>query len=56
MGKPMTKSLDMLIEMTAKKMAAIRPGEICLKCKDDSICEECPFNSHPNKWSTNPSI
>ena len=41
--KPMTKSLEMLIEFTATKMAEVRPGEVCSRCKDDSICEACPF-------------
>ena len=43
--KPMTKSLEMLIELTATKMAEMRPGEVCSKCKDNSICEECPFSN-----------
>ena len=43
--KPMTKSLEMLIEMTATKMAEMRPGEVCNQCKDNSICEVCPFNT-----------
>jgi recombinational DNA repair protein RecR len=43
--KPMTKSLEMLIEPTAMKMAEVRPGEVCSRCKDDSICEECPFHT-----------
>ena len=33
--KPMTKSLEMLIELTATKMAETRPGEVCSKCKDN---------------------
>ena len=44
MGKPMTKSLEMLIGLTAMKMAEVGPGEVCIKCKDDSICEWCPFH------------
>ena len=44
-GKPMTKSLEMLIELMAMKMAEMRPGEVCSKCKDNSICEVCPFNT-----------
>ena len=47
MGKPMTKSLEMVIGMTAIKMAEVKPGEVCSKCRDDRICEWCPFNSHP---------
>jgi len=43
--KPMTKSLEMLTELTATKMAEVRPGEICSKCRDDSICECCPFRT-----------
>ena len=43
--KPMTKSLEMLIELTAMKMAEMRPGEVCSRCKDNSICEVCPFSN-----------
>ena len=43
--KPMTKSLEMLIELTATKMAEVRPREVCSKCKDNSICEVCPFHT-----------
>ena len=43
--KPMTKSLEMLIELTAMKMAEMRPGEVCKRCKDDRICEVCPFSN-----------
>ena len=43
--KPMTKSLEMLIEMTAMKLAELKPGEVCKRCKDDSICEVCPFHT-----------
>ena len=43
--KPMTKSLEMLIELTATKMAEMGPGEVCIKCQDDSICRECPFSN-----------
>jgi len=42
-GKPMSKTLEALIEATGRTMAEIRPGEICSKCQDNSICEECPF-------------
>ena len=43
--KPMTKSLEMLIGLTAMKMAEMRPGEVCSKCQDDNICEVCPFSN-----------
>ncbi len=42
-GKPMTKSLEMLIELTAMKMAEARPWKVCSRCQDNSICRECPF-------------
>ena len=48
-GKPMTKTLETLIEATGKTMAEIRPGEVCEKCRDNTICEECPFNPHLNQ-------
>ena len=47
-GKPMTKSLEMLIEMTGMKMAELKPGEVCLRCKDNSICNDCPFRIQEN--------
>ena len=43
--KPMTKSLEMLIELTATKMAEMRPGEVCNQCRDRTSCEECPFQT-----------
>lgn len=49
MGKPMTKSLETLIGLTAIKMTEIRPGEVCSKCRDNSICEYCPFKPHTNE-------
>lgn len=51
MWKPMTKSLEMLVQRTAKKMAEVKPGEICSMCRDDSICEWGPFNSHFERYS-----
>jgi recombinational DNA repair protein RecR len=44
LGKAMSKSLEMLIEMTGMEMAELEPGEVCIKCKDNSICNQCPFN------------
>ena len=46
MGNPMTKSLETLMEFTATKMAEAKPGEVCSKCRDNTICEICP--SKPN--------
>ena len=51
-GKPMTKTLEALLEATGRTMAEIRPGEVCSKCKDDSACDECAF--HPT-GKINPS-
>ena len=42
-GKPMTNTLETLLEATGRTMAEIRPGEVCSKCKDNSTCEECAF-------------
>ena len=44
-GKPMTKTLERLIELTAMKMAEARPWKVCSRCQDNSICEVCPFNT-----------
>ena len=42
-GKPMTRTLEALMEATGRMMAEVRPGEVCAKCKDSSTCEECSF-------------
>ena len=50
--KPMTKSLEMLIELTAMKMAEMRPGEVCNQCKDDRICDEWAHKFRPKVRNT----
>ena len=52
MRKPMTKSLEMLIELTAMKMAEMRPGEVCNQCKDDRICDEWAHKFRPKVRNT----
>lgn len=47
-GKPRTKILEMLIETTATRIAKLRPGRVCMKCKDKSICDQCPFRIQDN--------
>ena len=42
-GKPMTKTLEALLEATGRTMAEIRPEKVCGKCKDDSACDMCTF-------------
>ena len=42
-GKPMSKTLEALLEATGRTMAEIRSGEVCAKCKDDSTSKECAF-------------
>jgi hypothetical protein len=41
----MTKTLKALLEARGRMMAEVRPREVCAKCRDDSICKECPFQS-----------
>jgi hypothetical protein len=41
--KPMTQTLEALLEATGRTMAEIRSGKVCAKCKDDSTCQECAF-------------
>lgn len=48
MGKPMSKTPAASLEATGRMMAEIRPGEVCPKCRDNSICEICPFKPHTN--------
>ena len=42
--EPMTKTLERLVEMTARHTAQISHGAICTACKDDSKCSICAFN------------
>lgn len=42
-GEPMTKTLEALLDATGITMAAIRPAEVCARCKDNSTGEECAF-------------
>ena len=51
-GKPMTESIEALLEATARTMAETRPGEVCSKCRDHSRCEECAFQPSAKKEPT----
>lgn len=42
-GKPMTTTIEALLEATGRMMVEIASGEVCAKCKDDSTCEEHAF-------------
>jgi len=53
-GKPMTTTLETLVEATGLMMGEIRPGEVCARCRDKSICEECPFST-PSKSTAKPT-
>lgn len=44
-GKPMTETLEALLQVTGLTVAEVRPGEVCFKCRERSICDQCPF--HP---------
>jgi hypothetical protein len=45
----MTDTLEALRHATGLTMAKVRPGEVCTKCRDKSICAECPFHSPDEK-------
>ena len=53
-GKPMSKTLEALLEATGLTMAKVRPGEVCSKCRDKRICDECPF--HPSEKTSGTQI
>ena len=42
--KPMTTTLERLVEMTARHTAKISNGAICTTCKDKSRCSICAFH------------
>ena len=44
-GKPICKTLEVLLEATGRMMAEMRPGEVCTKCRDHSKCDECAFQT-----------
>jgi len=43
LGKPMTRSLEMLVETMARQLPSEKARQVCTKCKDNSICANCPF-------------
>jgi len=54
-GKPMTHSLEMLVEKTARQLPPNAAMQVCSKCKDNSICGNCPFyrqeeTVNPKHW------
>jgi hypothetical protein len=44
LGKPMTSTLETLIELTGSRMALTKPGEVCETCRDRTKCATCVFN------------
>ena len=48
-GKPMSKTLEALLEATGRTMAEIRPGKVCSKCLNNTICAIFRFKSHLDK-------
>jgi hypothetical protein len=46
MAKPMTKTLPEIIEYAAKM---VDRSLICMDCRDDSFCEECPFKENKDE-------
>jgi recombinational DNA repair protein RecR len=44
LGKPMTSTLEAVIELLSVRMSEINPGEVCASCRDRSRCERCAFN------------
>ena len=56
-GKPMTKTIESLMEATARTMADLRPGQVCAKCREHSRCDECAFQpSSARRQPPNPRI
>ena len=43
-GQPMTKTLERLVQLTARHIVQIKREPICAACKDDSKCSICAFN------------
>jgi hypothetical protein len=42
----MGKTLERIVEMTARHTAQMSPGAICRACRDDSKCSICGFNAN----------
>jgi len=47
--KPMTKTLERLVEMTARYTAQVKPEAVCGSCKDQSKCSICAFYPNDNQ-------
>jgi hypothetical protein len=47
MGKPMTTTLEVVVELAAKTIDQKRPGCICEACRDKTRCGACCFGSQP---------
>lgn len=41
MGKPMTRSLEMIFDWIGE---AVDPKKVCESCRDRSLCQHCVFN------------
>ncbi len=44
--KPMTETIDIVMENITM---FIDPQKVCVKCKDDSLCQECIFSNQNHK-------
>ena len=42
--KPMTKTLEEMIEIVSMELNKIKPGAVCGACRDKSKCSHCVFN------------
>ena len=42
-GIPMTKAIESIVEYSTK---FINIEKVCGACRDESFCEQCPFNQH----------
>jgi hypothetical protein len=45
----MIESFEMLMTQTALQMVKTRPGEVCARCRDKTVCETCAFNPNPTE-------
>lgn len=46
--KPMTQTMEVLLESIAGKAAQLKPEAVCDACRDKSKCDMCGFNPDQN--------
>jgi len=50
--KPMTKTLEEMVEVVSMELNKIKPGAVCGSCRDDNWCPICIFKQQRSELKT----